>query len=101
MKLLVVGHSYLTAFAQRKYVEMKRHCEGLELRILAPHSITHVLMPYTPNFSASGIVDTHEFFELSHMPLPSNNATQQRQPNITLTHEMLAWEPTTERMWRI
>lgn len=71
MRLLVVGHSYLTAFAQRKYVEMKRQCDGLELRILTPRTIPHVFMRYTreiaPEFSSAEIVDIREFFGRSHM----------------------------------
>lgn len=71
MKLLVVGHTYLTAFAQRKYVEMKRQCEGLELRILTPRAIPHVFMRYTrelaPGLSKDEVVDIREFFGRSHM----------------------------------
>jgi hypothetical protein len=46
MKLLVVGHTYLTAFAQRKYVEMKRLSPDLDLRILTPRSVSHVFKHY-------------------------------------------------------
>jgi glycosyltransferase involved in cell wall biosynthesis len=71
MKLLVVGHTYLTAFAQRKYVEMKRQCEGLELRILTPREISHVFMRYArelaPGLSAKEVVDIREFFGRTHM----------------------------------
>lgn len=71
MRLLVVGHTYITAFAQRKYVEMKRQCEGLELRILAPRAIPHVFMRYTrelaPGLSKDEVVDIREFFGRSHM----------------------------------
>lgn len=47
MRLLVVGHTYLTAFAQCKYVEMKRQCECLELRILTPRAMPHIFIRYT------------------------------------------------------
>lgn len=71
MRLLVVGHTYLTAFAQRKYVEMKRQCEGLELRILTPRSMPHVFKRYTrelaPGLSKDEVVDIREFFGRSHM----------------------------------
>ena len=71
MKLLVVGHTYITAFAQRKYVEIKRQHEGLELRILTPRAIPHVFMRYTrelaPGLSAEEVVDFREFFGHSHM----------------------------------
>lgn len=66
-----MGHTYLTAFAQRKYMEMKRQCEGLELRILTPRAIPHVFMRYTreiaPGLSADEVVDIREFFGRSHM----------------------------------
>ncbi len=71
MRLLVVGHTYLTAFAQRKYVEMKRQSEGLELRILTPRSMPHVFKRYTrelaQGLSADEVVDIREFFGRSHM----------------------------------
>lgn len=71
MKLLVVGHTYLTAFAQRKYVEMKRQCDGLELRILTPRSVRHVFNHYTrelaPGLSCDEVIDIREFFGRSHM----------------------------------
>lgn len=46
MKLLVVGHTYVVAFNQSKYVEMKRQCADLELRILTPPRVNHVLGTY-------------------------------------------------------
>lgn len=71
MKLLVVGHTYLTAFAQCKYVEMKRHCENLELRILTPRSMPHVFKRYTrelaDGLSSDEVIDIREFFGYSHM----------------------------------
>lgn len=71
MRLLVVGHTYLTAFAQRKYVEMKRQCPELELRILTPRSIPHVFKRYTrelaPGLSVEEVVDIRDFFGRSHM----------------------------------
>lgn len=71
MRILVVGHTYITAFAQRKYVEMKRQHEGLELRILTPSAIPHVFMRYTRELAAGlnkeEVVDIREFFGNSHM----------------------------------
>ncbi len=71
MRLLVVGHTYLTAFAQRKYVEMKRQCEDLELRILTPRSMPHVFKRYTrelaPGLCGDEVVDIREFFARTHM----------------------------------
>lgn len=46
MKLLVIGHSYLTPFAQSKYVAMKRLDPSLQLRIVTPPEIGHVFMRY-------------------------------------------------------
>lgn len=71
MRLLVVGHTYLTVFAQRKYVEMKRQQPGLDLRILTPRAITHVFGRYMrqviPEFAAGEMVNIREFFGRSHM----------------------------------
>ncbi len=71
MKLLVVSHTYLNAFNQRKYVEMKRQCERLEVRILTPRSMSHVFQRYTreiaPELSHHEVVDIREFFGRSHM----------------------------------
>ena len=71
MRLLIVGHSYLTEFAQGKYVEMKSQCEGLELRILTPRAIPHPFMRYTrelaPGLSADEVIDIREYFGRSHM----------------------------------
>lgn len=71
MRLLVVGHTYLIAFNQQKYVEMKRQSEGLELRILTPRSMPHAFKRYTrelaPGLSADEVVDIREFFGRSHM----------------------------------
>ncbi len=71
MKLLVVSHTYIIAFNQRKYVEMKRQCEGLELRILTPRAIPHVFQRYTreiaPELTKEEVVSIREFFGRSHM----------------------------------
>ena len=48
MKLLVVGHSYVTPFAQRKYVVMTQLEPTLELRIVVPHEVPHRFMTYRP-----------------------------------------------------
>ncbi len=46
IKLLVVGHSYLTPFAQSKYVAMKRLDPTLQLRIVTPPVMGHVFMSF-------------------------------------------------------
>jgi len=71
MRLLVVGNSYVTAFAQRKYVEMKQLCPSLELRILTPRSIAHAfrqeMRELAPGLNAEEVADIREFFLRSHM----------------------------------
>ena len=42
MRLFVVGHSYVTAFAQAKYAAMKRLHPDLALRIIIPADVHHV-----------------------------------------------------------
>jgi L-malate glycosyltransferase len=39
MKLLVIGHAFLLAYAQRKYVAMKQLDSGLRLRLVVPRSM--------------------------------------------------------------
>lgn len=71
MKLLVVGHTYLTAFAQRKYIEMRRQYPGLQLRILTPRSMGHLFKRYhserAPELTEEELVALREFFGRSHM----------------------------------
>ncbi len=44
MRLLVVGHSFVTAFAQSKYVAMKKIAPSLKLKILVPKQVPHPFM---------------------------------------------------------
>lgn len=71
MKLLVIGHTYLNAFNQRKYVEMKRQCADLELKLLTPRAMAHVFRRYvreiSPALSRDEVEDIREFFGRSHM----------------------------------
>lgn len=46
MKLLVVGHSYLTAFAQSKYTAMKNESPELKIRIISPPKMGHLFSDY-------------------------------------------------------
>lgn len=46
VRLLVVGHTYLTAFAQAKYAAMKCLDSGLTLRIVTPPQFTHPFKVY-------------------------------------------------------
>ena len=48
MKLLVVGHSYITACSQSKYTAMKQLHSELQLRLVMPHAVRHVLKTYKP-----------------------------------------------------
>jgi glycosyltransferase involved in cell wall biosynthesis len=52
MRLLVVGHSFVTAFAQRKYAAMKALDRALEVRVLVPRRVKHTLMTYTAEVGA-------------------------------------------------
>ena len=55
MRLLVVGHSYLTAFAQSKYSAMKDESSDLQIRIICPLKMGHLFSDYkqqiAPEFS--------------------------------------------------
>jgi len=46
MRLLVVGHSYLTAYAQAKYVAMKQLDSNLEIRLVVPREVPHPFKRY-------------------------------------------------------
>ncbi len=71
LRLLVVGHSYLTAFAQQKYIAMKRLRPDLDIKILTPRLMRHLFGIYerkrAPGFSETEIPDIRSFFEGSHM----------------------------------
>jgi glycosyltransferase involved in cell wall biosynthesis len=71
MRLLVVGHTYLTAFAQRKYIEMKHLQADLELRILTPRSMPHVFQRYArevaQELTSQEVIDIRHYFGRSHM----------------------------------
>jgi len=47
MRLLVVGHSFVTAFAQSKYVAIKKLSPLLQLKIVVPKQVPHPFMTYT------------------------------------------------------
>ncbi|WP_063533107.1 glycosyltransferase family 4 protein [Burkholderia sp. MSMB1589WGS] len=71
MRLLVVGSTYITAVSQEKFVAMKRHDPGLELKILTPRSLPHVFKRYTrelaSGLSKDEVVDIRDYFCRSHM----------------------------------
>jgi glycosyltransferase involved in cell wall biosynthesis len=48
MRLLVIGHSFITAFAQRKYAAMKELDPSLRVRLLVPNQVRHPFMAYAP-----------------------------------------------------
>jgi len=51
MRLLVVGHTYVTSFSQSKYVAMKKLEPSLQLRLIVPREVTHVFMDYKPEIN--------------------------------------------------
>jgi glycosyltransferase involved in cell wall biosynthesis len=71
MKLLVVGHSYLTAFAQGKYAAMKRADPDLRLRLVIPPRMAHPFKLYTAErhaaLSEEEVVVIPSFFGRTHM----------------------------------
>jgi glycosyltransferase involved in cell wall biosynthesis len=71
MRLLVVGHSYITGFAQSKYVAMKRCNPNLELRIVTPPEVGHVFQVYhselNPNLRPDELVAIPRIFGRTHM----------------------------------
>ena len=46
MKLLVIGHTYVTPFAQSKFAAMKQLDPSLQLRIVTPPEVGHVFMKH-------------------------------------------------------
>ena len=71
MKLLIVGHTYITAFAQQKYVAMKELAPDLQLRLVVPPDKDDVLMSYQlerhPRLEPQEIVPLPVLFPQSHM----------------------------------
>lgn len=55
MKLLVVGHTYVTPFAQAKYVAMKAQRPDLALRLVVPPVVHHMFGDYRPE-AAKGLL---------------------------------------------
>ena len=52
MKLLVVGHTYITAFAQAKYVAMKSLRNDFAVRLVVPPVVRHSFNAYRPELAA-------------------------------------------------
>lgn len=71
IRLLVVGHTYLTMFSQRKYVAMKRADPTLRLRLVTPPEIIHPFMRYRherhPELQPEETVPIPVWFGGSHM----------------------------------
>lgn len=71
MKLLIVGHSYITAFAQKKYVAMKKLDPYLQLRLVVPDVIEYATMRYEPELadgiSKDELVSIKSVFGRTHM----------------------------------
>jgi glycosyltransferase involved in cell wall biosynthesis len=71
MRLFVVGHTYLTPFAQSKYVAMKQLDPTLRLRIASPPRMSHPFMEYGhsrhPGLSDDETMVIPVIFGQSHM----------------------------------
>lgn len=71
MRLLIVGHTYLTAFSQSKYVAMKRLDPALQLRIVTPPKMGHVFKRYRherhPALSQEETIVVPAIFGQEHM----------------------------------
>jgi len=71
MRLLVVGHSYVTAFNQMKYAIMKRLHPALQLKIISPRAARDMYRRYehevAPGLNAEEAVCLRDFFFKSHM----------------------------------
>lgn len=71
MKLLVVGRTYLTAFAQAKYLALKELDPQLEIRLVMPPTAAHVFKRYeaeiAPGMSQAEIVTLPSILNRSHM----------------------------------
>ena len=71
MKLLVVGHSYITAFSQSKYAAMKQLHSELQLRLVMPDAVRHVFKTYKPEIHPEleplEVVPLPTIFNQSHM----------------------------------
>lgn len=71
MKLIVVGHSYITAFAQCKYVAMKQLDSNLQIRLVTPVEVGHIFMSYkremATGLNQEEVVSIREIFGKSHM----------------------------------
>lgn len=71
MKLLIVGHSYLIAGAQDKFVTMKKLDSNLQLRLLTWRKTNHLFMRYkreiNPALTQEEVVSIRDMFSKSHM----------------------------------
>lgn len=71
MKLLIVGHSYLIAAAQEKFVTMKRLDSSLQIRLVTWSEANHVFMRYKreihPSLTKEEVVSIKDTLSKSHM----------------------------------
>jgi glycosyltransferase involved in cell wall biosynthesis len=71
MRLLVVGHTYVTSFSQSKYVAMKKLEPSLQLCLIVPRQVTHVFMNYkaeiNPGLEPEEVVSLPAILNRSHM----------------------------------
>ncbi len=71
MRLLVVGHSFIVGYNQKKYVAMKQLDPQLQLRIVGPKHSRHIFGTYRsevhPELSAEEVISLRAVFSGSHM----------------------------------
>jgi glycosyltransferase involved in cell wall biosynthesis len=91
MRLLVVGHPFLLAYNQKKYVAMKRLDPGLRLRLLVPSrgSDRFEVTDYQlhPALNAEEVIPLRTYLERSHMtylhdPISVGKVLANFQPDV-------------------
>ncbi len=96
MKLLVIGHSYVTAFAQEKFAAMKVLDPELEVRVMIPAQGRSTFAKYRaevhPRLECKEVVVTGRAFGGSHMtylldPLRMIRILRRFRPEVVLIEE--------------
>lgn len=71
MKLLVVGHPFIVAYNQKKYVAMKHLDPALEMRIVGPRKVRHLFGTFPskvcPELDPAEVIALASVFSRSHM----------------------------------
>src|SRR5579862_1510788 len=96
MKVLVIGHSYVTAFAQEKFVAMKALEANFEVCLVIPAHAKSVFMKYRaelhPRLESKDVAVTGRAFGGSHMtylldPLRMIRIFRRFRPEVVLIEE--------------